>query len=339
MKFLLRTPCKKYGAGECGMLTNLILVLVFLASTLFFLGIVNFLTGERRALKERVLRYTSRMPGASPEDFRVEKMSLGREILHRGGYFFTFFKITEQVEEKLARADLPLRGEEFLFLNLILTFGVPVFLWLLTRHLGLAVLGGLFFLFSPWVYLKQVQQKRVLNLNSQLADSLMVITNSLRAGYSFLQAMEMVGKEMPPPIAAEFGRAFREMQLGTATEAALSNLSRRVGSEDLDLVITALLIQRQIGGNLAEILDNIAETIRERVRIKGEIRTLTAQGRISGLIVGALPLVLLALLFLINPGYVSLLFKEPIGLVLFGGAAFGEILGVIIIRRIVEIEV
>ncbi|HHW39800.1 MAG TPA: secretion system protein [Syntrophomonadaceae bacterium] len=314
-------------------------VLIFSATLLLAFGLYGLLTGERNIIQGRLKRYTSAQKPAAGEGLRGGRRHFGRSLLRRGGRLFAAFKLSAKVEEKLAQADLPLRGEEFLFLNLLLALGAPLFIWLLTSSVSLALLGGLFFLISPWFYLEQMRRKRLHSFNNQFADSLSVMTNSLRAGYSLLQAIEMVAREMPPPISDEFGRTLREMQLGTATEMALSNLSRRVGSEDLDLMLTALLIQRQIGGNLAEILDNIAETIRERVRIKGEIKTLTAQGRISGIIIGLLPVAIMVVLFLISPSYVSVLFTEPLGLALLGGAACGEVLGVLIIRRIVDIRV
>ena len=142
----------------------------------------------------------------------------------------------------------------------------------------------------------------------------------------------------PYPLGGEYKRTLREIQLDTP-ETALNNMSHRVGSDDLELVVTAIITQRKVGGNLAEILDSIAGTIRERVRIQGEIKTLTAQGRISGLIIGLLPVALVAVLFVINPGYIGMLFTEPIGLVLVGGAVIGEIVGVLIVKKIVDIKV
>jgi len=151
--------------------------------------------------------------------------------------------------------------------------------------------------------------------------------------------MEVVRREMPPPISKEFGQALAEMNLGIATEEALMNLTRRIKSDDLDLVVTAVVIQRTVGGNLASVLDTIAETIRERVRIKGEIRALTAQGRISGLVIGLLPVGLALLLFFISPGYISFLWSTPTGMMLAGIAVGTEILGVLMIKKIVNIKV
>lgn len=316
----------------------LALIFTFTATLLFVMGIYGLIAGDRYQLEARLLRYTRQK---TPDKNKVpgERKDMVRSLLRWGGRFFASFKLSEWVEERLAQADLPLRGEEFLFLDLIIGFGVPLLLIFLTGNMRLAVICGLIAFILPWVHLNIRRQKRLQLLNGQLGDSLGIMTNALRAGYSFLQVMEMVAAETPPPLAEEYKRALREMQLGAPTEVALNNMSRRVGSDDLELVITAILTQRQVGGNLAEILDSIAGTIRERVRIKGEIKTLTAQGRISGLIIGLLPVILLALLFVINPEYVGMLFTEPIGLALLGGAACGEVVGVLIIKRIVDIEV
>lgn len=317
----------------------LVLALVFAATLLFALGCSGLLARDRILIKERLIRYTRQKSSVERGTHRGDGRDLGRRLLNRGGRLFASLKISEKMEERLARADIPLRGEEFLFLQLLLAVGVPLLLFLLTANLWLSVVGGLVSSLFLWFYAEQRRLKRLHLLNAQLGDSLGVMTNALRAGYSFLQSMEMVAEETPPPLAEEYGRALREMQLGTPTELALSNLSRRVGSDDLDLVITALLIQRQVGGNLAEVLDKIAGTIRERVRLKGEIRTLTAQGRISGVIIGLLPLVLVGILLVINPAYISMLFTDPLGIVLLGCAVCGEILGFLIVKRIVDIQV
>ncbi|NTW06059.1 MAG: secretion system protein, partial [Peptococcaceae bacterium] len=181
--------------------------------------------------------------------------------------------------------------------------------------------------------------RRLNKFNLQIGDALVVIANSMRAGYSFLQSMDLVRKELPPPISIEFNRVFQEMTLGISTEESLNNLNSRLKSDDLDLVITAVLIQRQVGGNLAEILDNIASTIRERVRIKGEIKTLTAQGKISGIIIGILPVLLAVALSLISPDYLMLLLTDPLGRAMLISAVIMEIAGILIIKRIIDIKV
>ena len=182
--------------------------------------------------------------------------------------------------------------------------------------------------------------------NKQLPDTITLIANALRAGSSFLQAIELVVRESRPPISTEFGRVIREVNLGLPFDQALENMVRRVRSDDLELMATAISIQHQVGGNLAEILDSIAYTIRERVRIKGEIRTLTAQQRLSGYVVAGLPIGLAGFLFVAAPGFMEPMFDNPpailglpagVVILMFGG--FMMFLGFMFIRKIVDIEV
>lgn len=246
--------------------------------------------------------------------------------------------VNRWIGRELTRADLPLRSEEFLAFS-VLGIGLAGFAVLLvTGSLLYLAIVLLVLLPLPYLFIRQARHKRLAQLNSQIGDALLIIANALRSGFSFMQAMGLVRKEMPDPIAREFGRAFQEINLGTPTDQALLNMAERVGSDDLDMVVTAVLVQRQVGGNLAEVLDKIAHTIRERIRIKGEIKTLTAQGRISGLIVGLLPTALALILFLMNPGYISLLFTTRVGLLMVGVAFLMQTTGFLIIRRMVDIK-
>jgi len=163
--------------------------------------------------------------------------------------------------------------------------------------------------------------------------------NSIRSGYSVLQAMETVAHEMGPPISEEFDRVVREVQLGLSMEQALDNMLRRVSSDDLDLLITAINVQREVGGNLAEVLDSISFTIRERVRILGEIRALTAQARGSGIMISLMPVALTFFIYLINPTFVMQLVEDRCGWCMIGVAVGGIVLGFIVIQKIVDIKV
>jgi tight adherence protein B len=162
------------------------------------------------------------------------------------------------------------------------------------------------------MYVKRQQTQRLQKFDNQLGDMLNLMVNGLRAGFSTMQAMEAVSKELPPPICDEFHRVVQEMQLGVPMERALDNLLRRIPSEDLDLVITAINVQREVGGNLAEILDTISFTIRERVRIKGEIRVLTTQASYSGKMLSFLPLGVMGILYLMNRVYMMEFFVHGI---------------------------
>ncbi len=208
------------------------------------------------------------------------------------------------------------------------------------------VVGAIVGFFLPRFWVSRRKNSRLKAFNDQLADTITLIANALRAGASFLQSVEMVVRETPAPMSTEFARVVREVNLGLPFDQALDNMVRRVRSEDLDLMVTAISIQHQVGGNLAEILDSIAFTIRERVRIKGEIRTLTAQQRMSGLIIGLLPIALFAMLSIIAPSFMGALFDQkvkllglPAGAILLGAGGFMMLLGFLAIRRIVDIEV
>lgn len=262
-----------------------------------------------------------------------------REAFEKYGRKFEERGYTEKIELELQKADWPLRGYEFIFLLTAATL-LPIFLiFLWNQNLISMIMAGVLGFLGPLGFLKLKQQKRLQKFNSQIGDALVLISNSLKAGYGFMQAVEMVAKEMNPPIQTEFARVMQEVNLGATTEEALVRLTERITSNDLDLVITAMLIQRQIGGNLAEILDNISHTIRERIRIAGEVKTLTAQGRLSGLIIGALPVGLAVFLLLLNPKYMMELFNDPRGRLMVGYAVVAEVIAIVIIKKIITIKV
>jgi tight adherence protein B len=221
----------------------------------------------------------------------------------------------EVIRERISRADAKLRVSEYITLVIICGVVAAIAGYFLPQDNSWVIAGvaGFFGLKIPRVYVKRMAKKRMEAFDSQLSDTLNLWVNALRSGYSVLQSMEAIATELPAPVSVEFERVVQEVRLGLSVEQALANMYRRVPSEDLDLVITAVNIQREVGGNLAEVLDTISYTIRERGRIKGEIRTLTAQGRVSGWIISLLPIVLGFILYLINPEYVSQLWvrEEP----------------------------
>jgi tight adherence protein B len=262
-----------------------------------------------------------------------------REVFEKYGRKFDERGYSERIELELQKADWALRGYEFVFMMMATTL-TPIFLIFFWNHnLVSMVVAGLMGFLGPLGLLKWKQQKRLQKFNTQIGDALVLISNSLKAGYGFMQAVEMVAKEMTPPIQGEFARVMQEVNLGSTTEEALLRLTERIASKDLDLVITAMLIQRQIGGNLAEILDNISHTIRERIRIAGEVKTLTAQGRLSGLIIGALPVGLAVFLLMLNPQYMMELFTDPRGQLLVGYAIVAELIAIVIIKKIITIKI
>jgi tight adherence protein B len=241
------------------------------------------------------------------------------------------------VAEQLQRADLKLRPSEYFMIQL----GSGVIVGLIGYWRWGPIFALLFFAgyLIPGFYVKYRIGQRLKKFNTQLGDTLTLLSNALKAGYSFAQAIDTVAKNAVAPIGDEFARAVREMNLGGSPDEALSNITNRIASADFDLVATAYSIHRTVGGNLAEILDNIAYTIRERVRIKGEIQTLTAQAKASGTIITALPILLAAFMFFVTPAYFQPMFGNIIGWILLAIGAFMIFIGNLIIRRIVAIEV
>ncbi|HST03176.1 MAG TPA: type II secretion system F family protein [Chloroflexia bacterium] len=249
----------------------------------------------------------------------------------------------KNIQRKLAQADLKLTLFEFMLAKVSTTIaGAAVGLFVgrggpvETVVFGLA--GMAIGFFGPDLFVKFRLGKRLSAFNGQLSDTLALLANSLRSGYSMLQSIDLVARESQDPIGKEFKRIVREVGLGLTIQDALGNLYRRMPSDDLDLMITAINIQYEVGGNLAQILDSIAHTIRERVRIKGEMQTLTAQGRVSGYIITALPILIGLAVTVINPEYMSTLWVFPwIIMPICGGVLVFA--GFMIIRKIVNIEV
>jgi len=247
------------------------------------------------------------------------------------------------VSEQLLRADLKLRTSEFFMIQIgttaLLALIAGVRFGFSLGSLPEIFIAGLIGYIIPGRYVRYRIAQRLKAFNNQLGDTLTLLSNAIKAGYSFAQAIDTVAKNAVPPIADEFGRAVREMNLGGSPDEALQNITKRVASPDFDLVATAYSIHRTVGGNLAEILDNISYTIRERVRIKGEIATLTAQARASGTLITFLPIVLAVFMYFVTPTYFRPMFENFVGWVLIAIGIFMIFIGNLIIRRVVAIEV
>lgn len=248
-------------------------------------------------------------------------------------------KWTKKLDEELLSSGIPINGGEFIILQLFLFILLTLTGLLLSSLSALALLLPLLGLFLPRVYIMSAQSKKTQKFNNQLSDVLLVLANSLKAGFSLFQAMEMASQEMPDPIALELKLTLKEMTYGESTESALLNLTRRIKSKDLELMVTAILIQRQIGGNLAEILSGIHETIQERLALMGEVRSLTAQGRLSGYIIAFVPFAIGIIVSVLQPEYLSVLFSSKIGISMVIAGLFLQLLGFMAINKIVKIKV
>lgn len=253
----------------------------------------------------------------------------------------------DKLSKELAQADLKFKPGEFVALMVIFAIVLGTFGWVIGKGSIIIVLvSAVVGVFLPRLYINGQKKKRLIRFNDQLGDMLGLMVNGLRAGYSVMQAMESVSRELPSPISDEFRRVVQEIQLGVTTEKALDNLLRRIPSDDLDLVITAMNVQREVGGNLAEILDTISHTIRERVRLKGEIRILTTQMDVSATFLSILPVGVTFFLYLINRDYILLLVSKesnsgpiPCGYVSLGLAALLIVSGYFVIKKMGNIEV
>ncbi len=244
----------------------------------------------------------------------------------------------EQIAEELYVAGVALRAEEFITIWILTGAVIPAIALFLrtptTICIGLVIVG----VAAPisWVTIKK--NKRLAVLGTQLSDALTIICNALRVGQSFQAAMKNVADEMEEPISREFMRVYRETQYGMPLETSLARLVSRTKNPDLELMASAVIIQRQIGGNLAVILQNISDTINQRVQIRGEIHTMTSAGRMSGYIIGALPAFIILLLMFINPGYIDMFFTTSTGRIMMGISVVLEIIGFSIVNKIVNIK-
>ena len=314
-------------------------IVIVLAVMLLFWGLASARTGDK-TLEARLEQYTSGVAEAGAveregaKEKRPSRLAAGvdRAIAGRG--------FADRIATQLARADMKVTPGEYVILNITSILGFFLIGYLLFhRSLWMGLAAGVAGFYVPSIYVKIQQRRRLNAFNNQLGDAINLLVNSLRSGYSLLQSMETVAKELSPPISTEFSRVVREVGLGLSNEQAMNNMLRRIQSDDLDLMITAINVQHEVGGNLAEILDVIAYTIRERVRIKGEIRVLTAQGMISGYVISLLPIILGLILYLMNPAYITAMFQEVCGWIMIGVAVTGIITGFIAVQKIVRIEV
>jgi len=256
--------------------------------------------------------------------------------------FLAQFKSSEKTALLLERAGLPLRVGEYYMIRFgvaFVLFWVPLVFGpsLFTAASGLVAAAFGFMLPAWWVGSKKSARMR--HFDAQLVDLLGLLSNSLKSGYGLMQSFEFAGRQMSPPIALEIRRMLRDANLGMSAEEALNAMGERIDSRDLDMVLTAVNIQRAVGGNLAEILDKVAFTMRERERIRGEIITLTSQQRMTGIVIGGLPIFMFAVFMVMNPSYMGLLFTEMAGRAMLVSAVVLELLGVFSIKRIMAIEI
>lgn len=312
-----------------------------LFSFFLWLSIIGTVTEDRRRVEKRMDKIASKKSGLTlqiQEKKKERKSSILKRAMDGSKQSVQRKKLMDTIFNELILADIMMRPEEFCLIWLVLTF-VPAGLAALFKaglmpSATLAAVGA----FLPILFVKIKKGRRIKAFEGQLSDTLIMICNGLRSGFSFQQTMENVANDMPAPIGIEFGRVCNEIRYGATMEEALNNMVDRVKSPDLMLVVSAVLIQRTTGGNLSEILTTISQTIKDRVKIKGEISSITAQGRMSGMIIGALPICIAAVLMVVNPDYMSTFFTTTVGKIMLAISVVMEIIGFFAIRKVVTIE-
>jgi tight adherence protein B len=319
------------------MMIYLILVLFFFTTIFFFASVFQRFFLKERRLEKRMKHYfalTDEKVTQNHFNLLVQFQLAKKRIRTK---FLTKEKNTK-LEITLARSGLAIKPEEYILFQWILSAFFGCLLVLITGN-WLFIIGGILgFIFPKW-FIRRKERERVMKFNETLPDMISTIIGSLRAGFSFLQALKTVVEEASSPIKDEMESVLKEMQYGRSLEDSLNDLLERMPSEDLDLMIQAILIQRQVGGNLATVLDKIVETIRERTKIHRQISTLTAQGRLSGIVIGLLPIILGFVIYLMQPTYIGTLFHNPIGIIMLIAGGISGIIGFLMIKKITTIEV
>ncbi len=313
---------------------------VAVAIILFVVGLVVTLRSERSLVDRRLEGYLAEKQ--SNLEYAEEAKTKNSVLTNWLNDRVASTNYGDNISRELARADLKLKSGEYIMLMMIASVFMGLFsFFIFDGSWFFAFIGLIFGLFIPRFFVSFQQNKRLAKFSDQLPDMLNLMVNGLRTGFSALQAMEAVSRELPSPISDEFRRVVQEMQLGVSMETALENLQRRIASEDLDLAITAINIQREVGGNLAEILDTISHTVRERIRIQGEMRAITAQVKYSGRFLALMPVGLGLALWGLNREYMQEFFQPPVlcGYLMLGVAGLMLGIGYFVLDKMSTVEI
>jgi tight adherence protein B len=313
----------------------------------FVLGMAGFFqaaTGPRRDMERRLGSLVAEsvggelvMPGfQTARERRIGRVPIISTLLRGKSW-------VSEISDELDRAGLKLTASEFISIRVLLMLvgGLVATFALGTGIIGIGAIAvaGFIGFKLPVFYVTFAQSRRVRQLEVQLLEMLSLVSNSLKAGFGLMQSLDLASRELPDPISMELRRLLYDINIGVPSGSALEALAKRTLSKDFEIVITAILVQQSTGGNLSEILDNVAHTMRERVRIRGEIKTLTSQQMLTGFIIGGLPFIMVGLFTVISPEYMVPLFTTVIGRVMLFGAALLETFGILLIKKILTIEV
>jgi len=314
----------------------LLAALAFGATVCFVLTVAFVFSKRQKRLERRLAGYDMHSLMSAPGE--VSDSSHLVQQAAQAAERFAGADVMEKVEQLLEQAKLPLRPAEFLVYAPLGAIVVAAFAWFLFGAAA-AIVAVVLLAAAPFLLLKRRSSSRLKQFQEQLPDSLNLLAGSMRAGFSFMQGLEAVADEASEPLRSELQRAFTEARLGRPVEEALDDAARRMSSRDLAWAVMAIKIQREVGGNLAELLDTVAETMTHRERLRREVKSLTAEGRLSAIVLSIFPPAFAAMLFLLQPSYMKLLFSETIGIICVIGGAILSVIGWFWLSRIVKIEV
>ena len=309
---------------------TIISLLVAAAIIAFSFGVYRWLQWVSK-IEERM---QSSLPSVGPTFNRPPS-----KVSERLNQYIASTTVASKTQQKLMRADLNITPTEYLVMRVGVTAFAFILGWIISQHIVGSILLSLIGWFIPAFYVHRRYQKRIKAFNDQLPDVISLLVGSLRAGYGLLHAITVVVEEMPEPSASEFARVLREVSIGYSMDDALDHLVERMASDDLEMMVISIHVQNEVGGNLAEVLETIGETIRDRIRLLGEIRSLTAQQRMTGTVLTAMPFLLAVVLMLINPDYMMGMFEPGWPRLIPVSAVLMMIMGYIIMQRVIKLDV
>lgn len=322
----------------------LILFSVFILTVLVMFLLLSWLTSPQRLMKKRLAAVLDEpgseamvSTGTSDRRQRIRTITSGKE-----NSIWTILLGADYVQRKqleLFKAGLPFKAEELLTAKLLTAVLGFIIGYLLLGQFMMGLVLGILGFIMPQIWVSYNKAQRIRTIDNQLLDAILLMAGSLRSGHSFLQALDLVSRETFPPLSEEFQRVLHENRIGLRLEDALNNLTDRTESREIELMVAGVLVQREVGGNLAEVLDNIAMTIEKRVKMQAKLRALTAQGRLSAWIISLLPFVLAFFIFTFNPQYGGLLINDPLGRIMLIGGVIMLVIGILLVRRVVDIDV
>ena len=298
--------------------------------------ILSYTFGSSKIAADKRMEELKKQEGYTEVALVKNKKKTRRKKENENGFFVKF---ASALYSQLQSADIKMRPEEFLLIWVIVAVLPALFILLISDSLAtVAIIAAVIGAMIPFAIVKIKQKQRVKRFDVQLSDALMLSCSSLRAGLSFTQAMEAISKDMPDPIASEFGTVLEEMSMGMPMDEALERLNKRINSQYLPLMVSSVLIQRQTGGNLSSILEGIANSIKEKMKLKQELKAFTSAGKTTGLMVGSMPIILCVLFFFVNREFIMPLFTTNMGHIFLGVAAGLEVLCFLAVRKIINIK-